>query len=411
MSITVEPRLAKLFIVEENEDVVPFIIRIRGIKAARTRSVYLVAVDNSWSMDGAKIFYAKQAVLQMLKHLNPEDYINVYKFNRNVTRVIFMENINNAERIAEAVTDIKLGGGTDIYRVLEHMLNDCVRIPVELKRNEKVQQLESFKMILITDGNPTVGVKDESRIVNMAERLGKHISLSLVIGVGDDYNEKLLMEVAAKTNGFFEHLSDPTNMPQIVERMVSRYKELSAGNTKLFVRTAPGIGIYVYNRPTFNIAGGVEIDVGDVYGGDVIDVIGEFIVPPQKRGKVYLASISASYVTSEGKSSMTETVSLSIPCLHSISPDLLEVDETTYKAVNAMRMASALAKDLYGDLSAEKLEKAVEELLNTTISIDRRDLYARTIDLKSQLEREGLSPEVVKKLVALISKILSGRYG
>jgi len=76
-----------------------------------------------------------------------------------------------------------------------------------------------------------------------------------------------------------------------------------------------------------------------------------------------------------------------------------------------MRMASALAKDLYGDLSAEKLEKAVEELLNTTISIDRRDLYARTIDLKSQLEREGLSPEVVKKLVALISNILSGRYG
>jgi len=410
MSLRFEPRVAKLFVIEDREDVIPFIIRIKGVKTSKARSLYLVALDSSWSMDGAKIFFAKEAIIQMIGSLDPEDYIVVYSFCGKVSKIVAMKKIENVEEMAKQVADVRLCGGTNIYKVLEHMLEDTVQLNTINRNGEAGRHIDSVKMILVTDGNPTVGIKDENRIIEMAERVGKNISLSLVVGIGKDYNERLLMGIASKTNGVFEHLSDPTKMPVLIEKMMAKYRELSAKNVKLFIRPAPGIGVFVYNRPAYNVKGGVEIEVGDVYGDEEISVVGELILPPQKRGMVFLATITASYDDAEGKHVETEVTSLSIPCIRSVSPEDVEVDERVFKEVNLVRIATALAKDVYGELSADKLEKLVEELANMTLTIDRRDLYSRTIDLKSQLEKEGLSQDVVKKIIALISKILSGRY-
>lgn len=410
MTLSFEPRLAKLFVIEGKEDVVPFVIRIKGLKATKARTAYFIAIDSSLSMDGAKIFFAKEAVIQMLKHLDPDDYISIYSFCGKVTKVVSMEKIKNSDVIAKRVADIKLGGGTDIYRVLEYMYRDILSLVSGAEKKSDVEVPKDVKIILVTDGNPTTGIKDESKILNIAERLGKHSSISLVIGIGDDYNEKFLMDIASKTKGFFEHLKDPANIPSLVEKMVSRYKALSAKNTKIFIRSAPGVGIYIYNKPAYNVKGGVEIEIGDIYGDEIVNVVGEFIVPPQKPGPVFLASMTANYVDSNDKSIETEVATLTIPCLRPTVTEPLEIDDKVFKEVNMVRIASVLAKNLYGEISANKLNEIVQEFMNMTIDIDRRDLYSRTIDLKAQLEKEGLSPEVVKKFVALISKILSGRY-
>lgn len=290
------------------------------------------------------------------------------------------------------------------------MYRDILSLASSSEKSNNAEVPKDVKIILVTDGNPTIGVKDENKILDIAERLGKHSSISLIVGIGDDYNEKLLMDIASKTKGFFEHLKDPASIPNLVEKMVSKYKALSAKNTKIFIRSAPGIGIYVYNKPAYNVKGGVEIEVGDIYGNEIVNVVGEFIIPPQKPGPVFLASMTANYIDNNDKFMETEIAMLTIPCLRPIITEPLEVDEKVFKEVNMVRIASILAKNLDGEISVNKLNEIVHEFMNTTIDIDRRDLYSRTIDLKAQLEKEGLSPEVVKKFVALISKILSGRY-
>lgn len=410
MSLSFEPRLAKMFVIDGKEDVVPFVIRVKGLKSVKTRSVYFIAIDSSLSMDGAKIFFAKEAVIQMLKHLDQEDYISVYTFCGKVSKVVSMEKIKNSDKIAKLVADIKLGGGTDIYRVLEYMYKDILSLVSRAEKGNGDEATKDVKIILVTDGNPTTGVKDENKILDVAEKLGKYTSISLVVGIGDDYNEKLLMDIASKTKGFFEHLSDPSTTPTLVDKMVSKYRALSAKNTKIFIRPAPGVGVYIYNKPAYNVKGGVEIEVGDIYGDEIVNVVGEFIVPPQKPGPIFLASMTTSYVDGNDKPIETEVATLTIPCLRAGISESLEIDDKVFKEVNIVRMASVLAKNLYGEISANKLNELVQELANMTIDIDRRDLYSRTIDLKAQLEKEGLSPEVIKKFVALLSKILSGRY-
>lgn len=76
----------KLLIVEGREEVIPFVLRIKGSSSVKSKSIYLVGIDISLSMDGAKIFYIKEAVIQILRHLNPENHINVYSFNAKYRR-------------------------------------------------------------------------------------------------------------------------------------------------------------------------------------------------------------------------------------------------------------------------------------------------------------------------------------
>lgn len=405
LPVAVEPRLAKLFVVEDKIEAVPFIIQIKGIGSSRdTQNIYTVAIDASWSMDGAKIFRAKEATIEMLKNMSPDDLVNIYSFNDKVERVIYMSKASSYEAIADAVASIKLGGGTNIYGLLKQIYRDYIEI-----KNSSNKKMDSFKLVMVTDGVPTTGVKDEAKIVEIAKKLGEHTSISLIIGVGSDYNEKLLMDIATNTRGIFEHLSNPSKIYSIFNKIVSRYRELCAKNVKLFIKTLPGSSIYIYNRPAYAGKGGIEIDVGDIYSNDTIDVVGEVVLPPQKRGLIHIATISASYIDTENISREIPPMPLSLPCLSNPPLEHLDIDERLFKEFSMIKTATLLARDLYGKPSAEDIKKIVDELVNATLTIDRRDLYSRTIDIRSQLEQEGLSPEVVKKLVSFISKIISGR--
>ncbi|MEM1897435.1 MAG: VWA domain-containing protein, partial [Ignisphaera sp.] len=129
MPVAVEPRLAKLFVVEDKIEAVPFIIQIKGIGSSRdTQNIYTVAIDASWSMDGAKIFRAKEATIEMLKNMSPDDLVNIYSFNNKVERVIYMSKASSYEAIADAVASIKLGGGTNIYGLLKQIYRDYIEI-------------------------------------------------------------------------------------------------------------------------------------------------------------------------------------------------------------------------------------------------------------------------------------------
>jgi len=409
MSIRVEPRLAKLFVVEGKEEVIPFVVRVRGVGSAKSRSVYLVAIDSSWSMDGEKIFFAKDAVLNMVRMLDPDDYMSLYSFCGKVHRVLDFVRIRDTDRVVKAVAGIRLCGGTNTYGVLERIYTDIPSI-LDRVRKEEPGKLPNAKLIMVTDGNPTVGVRDESKIIDIAERLSKYLSISLVIGVGDDYNERLLAQIALKTNGFFEHLDNPAKTARILKNMVSKYRVVSAKGVELYIKPSPDVGVHIYNKPYYTYGGGVRVEIGDVHEGEVIDVVGEFTVSQQKRGLTHVATISATYIDEDGAAKEVEPKNIVIPCVSRVSPEDVEVDEDVFKEVNLVRLATVLAKDMYGGLSVSNISKAVEELVNSTIAVEDRELYMRTIDLRAQLEREGLSPDAMKKLISLITRILSGRY-
>src|SRR6266704_2566760 len=122
-----------------------------AVVAARNRGIVL-AIDSSGSMDGEKIEQAKTAAL---------------------------------EAAFTQARQTSLEGGT-------------------VKR-----------VILLTDGNPTVGRTDAKEFITLAQNMREAGITITAIGIGNDYNETLLEKVAEAAGGLWHHIDESGgNLPQ-----------------------------------------------------------------------------------------------------------------------------------------------------------------------------------------------------
>jgi Ca-activated chloride channel family protein len=85
----------------------------------------------------------------------------------------------------------------------------------------------------LTDGEPTVGIKDFSSIVGQAaEQKSRGITLT-ALGFGPDYNEELLAGIARRTGGNYYYISRPDLIPEVFRKEMESLLSLVARNIKL----------------------------------------------------------------------------------------------------------------------------------------------------------------------------------
>lgn len=404
-----EVKIPKFFIVEDRSDVVPFLIKVVGVPPSKSVYMYFVGLDLSWSMEGESIFVAKRVVTDTIKLLGSSSYVNIYGFCRKVYKIAEMVSNIDLEKIAKAVFSAKLGGGTNIYAFLDHVYKDCRKVEEEFRKKDKEVHVKNI-LILISDGFPTAGIKKHSKIIEIAKKLKDCISTSIVLGIGEKVNHKLLEDIAHNTNGIYTQLVDVLDVPKIVEKVLPGLRDVVALDVKFTIRIANGIGVQVYNKRTYATGQGVEIEVGDIFGDEEVDIIGEFVVPPQKRGSVALGTIQGAYRIGDRQVPISPT-NIVVPCVSAASMPSgnMAVNDVVYREINIVKTATTLARDIYGSISVEKLKHILEKLINTTIAIEYKDLYAKTIDLRVELEKEGIPPQLVDKIITLLYKVIIGR--
>lgn len=402
MNLKLSTKLAKIEIAANTPEVVPFIVSVEGVKPVGAPSAYLIAIDTSFSMNGAKIFRAKEATLRVLENLKPSDLVSIYGFNAKVEKVKSLVPASRGDELAKAVIDLKLGGGTNIYEVLRVLERDAA---------EAIRKglASSVKILLITDGNPTTGPRSFEAITRAAASLGKLVSTALVVGIGEDYNEKLLAEIARNLNGVFEHVENPDQLTELLPRFVVERRELSAKNVKIFIKPVPGVEINIFGRKAYLTREGVEVDIGDVHYGERIDVAGEILLSPQSEGARVVASIRCVYQDPSSNREEVLTDSIKIVAVPQHALTRVVVNERVLAEVNAVKLAEALSRSMGSNVSEQELLRRVEEILNTTLTLGSEDLYRKTIDLQQTLRERGLSPTVYKELMSILSRILSGK--
>src|SRR5207302_1262622 len=177
--------------------------------AGRNRSISL-AIDSSGSMDGEKIDQAKAAALGLLKQLRPTDQISIVSFSDTVTVQLPMSRVGNSREIAAAVKAISVNGLTSMYSGLEAAF--------EQARHTSPEPGTVNRVLLLTDGNPTVGKTIGSEFVTLAQRIRESGITITAIGIGTDYNEQLLEKIAESGGGLWHHIVDArANLPQIFQ--------------------------------------------------------------------------------------------------------------------------------------------------------------------------------------------------
>jgi Ca-activated chloride channel family protein len=149
----------------------------------------VVVLDTSGSMEGEKIEQAREALLYVLDHLNPDDRFTVIEFSTGVRE--YARELIPASQAGEAVPwveRLEATGGTDINLAL-------------LSALDMVEPGRPTMLLFLTDGLPTEGEVDTGRILgNVADATPENVRL-FAFGVGDDVDAILLDSLSSAHHG------------------------------------------------------------------------------------------------------------------------------------------------------------------------------------------------------------------
>jgi Ca-activated chloride channel family protein len=214
----------------------------------------MLVLDVSGSMEGEKLEQAKDALRFVLERLNPNDRFNILTFNDTIDT--YAETLRSAERADEAgdfVDDLQAGSGTNINGALLEALR---LLPGE--RPELV--------IFLTDGQPTVGIRDPDTIIgNVSDAVTPSTRL-FVFGVGDDVNTVLLDTLAEENRGVSQYVRPDEDVAAAVSSFYEKVStpvladiELDFGDIEV---------TDVYPQPLPDLFAGTQLVVVGRYEGE-----------------------------------------------------------------------------------------------------------------------------------------------
>lgn len=170
----------------------------------------LFVIDKSGSMSGRKIQQTREALIKILKDLSPHDQFNLIVFSGEASQweqSLVQATEENLNRAVKYASTIHAQGGTNI--------NNAVLLAVEmLDRSNQAELLPSQSVsliILLTDGEPTVGESNPAIIQNnVQEAINGRYSL-FCLGFGFDVNYPFLEKLALDNGGLARRIYEDSD--------------------------------------------------------------------------------------------------------------------------------------------------------------------------------------------------------
>uniref|UniRef100_A0A673UGZ3 Inter-alpha-trypsin inhibitor heavy chain 4 n=1 Tax=Suricata suricatta TaxID=37032 RepID=A0A673UGZ3_SURSU len=170
----------------------------------------IFVIDKSGSMSGKKIQQTREALIKILDDLSPRDQFNLISFSREATQwkpslvPASAENVNQARSY---VSHLQAQGGTNI--------NGAMMTAVQLLTNANRQELlpagSVSLIILLTDGDPTVGETNPAKIQkNVQEAIADQYSL-FCLGFGFDVSYAFLEKLALDNGGLARRIYEDSD--------------------------------------------------------------------------------------------------------------------------------------------------------------------------------------------------------
>jgi len=254
-------------------------------------------LDTSGSMahDG-KLESAKRALLYCLERLHDKDRFSLIRFSTEVE--VFgnglmpptRENIDRAKRFIE---QLEARGGTNINDALLRALK-----PVATS-----DRLHTI--VFLTDGRPTVGVRDVSNILNNIEGKNTASLRIFVFGVGYDVNTHLLDLIAQKTRAVAEYIAPEEEIELKVSGFFDKVSfpvmtnvALDFGEMKvidLYPKQMPdlfrGSQLLVFGR--YQVAADAAITLSGIMGGEQKQFVYEETFPETNQENAFVETLWA----------------------------------------------------------------------------------------------------------------------
>jgi Ca-activated chloride channel family protein len=183
-----------------------------------------LVIDRSGSMEGEPLEYVKRACGHVVDLLDQADILSIVTFEERVEVVMPARRIVNKALIKEHINRIQPGNTTNIYDGLAAGASQVASVRSEGYVN---------RVVILTDGEPTAGVKDYSSIVGCAAEQRSRGINTTALGFGPEYNEELLAGMAKRGGGNYQYIARPEQIPEVFRSELEQMLTTVAKNIRL----------------------------------------------------------------------------------------------------------------------------------------------------------------------------------
>ena len=366
--------------------------------AAKTEAVplnFCLVLDRSGSMQGAKLAAMKDATKRVIDTLTPQDVVAIVLFDDQTEVLLPATLAADKEALKAQVDRVEEAGGTAISGGL-------LAGQAELRKHAAPDRVAA--LLLLTDGQ-TWGDDDRCRAI--AKELAQEGVRMTALGLGAEWNEKLLDELAEMTGGSSDYIADPAQITSFFQRAVRAAQGTVAQDARLLLRLARDVTPRAVHRVTPVIAnlgyqpiGQNEIAarLGNLESSEPASVLVDMLIGARAAGSFRLAQAELHYTPlgASDEQIIKQDVLLEFAdeSAAQYDPRVMNlVEKVTAFKLQTRALSEAEAGNTAG--ATQKLRAAATRLLD----LGELDLARKAEEQAAQLEQgQALNAETQKEL-------------
>jgi Ca-activated chloride channel homolog len=371
---------------------------VETLAAAAAEAVplnFCLVLDRSGSMQGPKLVAMKEATKRVIDTLTPQDIVAIVLFDDTVQVLAPATLAADKNALKAAVDGIEEAGGTALSGGMQAG-------QAELRKYAAPDRVSA--MLVLTDGQ-TWGDEDQCRAI--ATQLGQEGAQVTALGLGAEWNEKLLDELAEATGGASDYIADAAQITSFFQRAVRTAQGTVAQDARLLLRLARDVMPRAIYRTTPVIANlgyqpagqnDVAVRLGNLDSGAPASLVIDMMVPARAAGSFRIAQAELHYTPLGGTEQVVKQDVLleftSDPNAAKYDPRVMNlVEKVAAFKLQTRALSEAEAGNLTG--ATQKLRAAATRLLD----LGELDLAQKAQAQAEQFEQgKGISAESQKEL-------------
>jgi len=256
--------------------------------SSRPAANVAIVLDRSGSMQGEKIRRAREAAIDALQLLGPNDIVSIITYDSTVNVLVPATKLTDHASVIAAVSKITASGNTALFAGVSKGAAE-IRKFLDKERVNRV--------VLLSDGLANVGPSAPGELGALGASLLKENISVTTLGLGLGYNEDLMVQLAGQSGGNHYFVEEVSELADIFRREFDDVLSVVAQELEITVDIPESVRPVRVLGNTADINGQQVVSrLASIYSGQNRHIVIQLEVPDSDRNsELILGTVTVSY--------------------------------------------------------------------------------------------------------------------